>query len=210
MRQKQRGPGARERENMMRNVCLLMVCASLPLLVTCSDKAPACCCKYCKGDEVACGDVCQSKSMDCAWPENAGCACEQGSARRPCTVDSSTSDLALCRQPDNITSCDPPGKGLSDKYYYCWGCTGSCAGGATVVAACNTQHGDCRYFANSCIPKTYRMCTPENVINDQMLAGLCGYCFLRDVGVGHETGPGYCNKLVEAGVAPKDLGGKRQ
>jgi len=197
---------------MRTQVCLVTLCVLAPLLVTCSDKPQLCCTKYCKAGEVACNNDCITKDQDCAWPADSGYACDLGSPRRPCPVDANTTDMPPCVQPPSISYtdpktgkvtnyCDPPPNGFSATYYYCWGCT--CTGGGKT-AACNTQNGDCRYFATGCVPKSYRLCTPENVLNDQQLGGLCGFCIFR------EAGPGHCNKLVEIGVGPKDQGTKPQ
>jgi hypothetical protein len=189
---------------MMRTQVFLAaaLCALTLLLVTCSDKEKPCCAKLCAFGEVACGNDCIKPDQDCAWPADSGYACERGSSRRPCpAADNGGADLPPCVQPPNITYCDAPPNHVSTTYYYCWGCT--CAGG-DKTAGCNTQNGDCRYFATGCMPKSYRMCTPENVQKDQALGGLCGFCIFR------EAGPGHCNKLVEIGVGPKDQGTKPQ
>jgi hypothetical protein len=87
-------------------------------------------------------------------------------------------DKYVCKQPPNIAEgCVMPPSGYSQDRIHCLGC--NCAGPSSA-AACNTTNGDCRYFNDGCIPKSYSRC--DGSVNDQFLLGLCGYCFFREAG----------------------------
>jgi murein DD-endopeptidase MepM/ murein hydrolase activator NlpD len=99
-----------------------------------------------------------------------------------------TPDSPTCSPPPDITHCQRPPNSHSQTLWYC-DC-GSCGGG-TPTAACNGTNGDCRIFADSCIPQTYTQCGPN--APDKIL-GLCGACFFNDGGI-----PPHCDKLPDAG-----------
>jgi hypothetical protein len=109
----------------------------------------------------------------------------------------------FCRQPDDISKCFAPPNQRSQTLWWCSGC-GDCEG-STKTAACSLFSNDCRYFATSCIPRTYGFCDGRG--SDQ-LQFLCGYCFFRDGSVG--TVPKDCDKLSDFGAAkPKDASAKQ-
>jgi hypothetical protein len=101
--------------------------------------------------------------------------------------DASTSDA--CGPPPDITHCQSPPNSHSQTLWYC-DC-GGCGGVWPSIAACNGTTGDCRYFADSCIPRTYTSCS-ESAPDD--ILSLCGACFFNEGGI-----PSGCDKLSDAG-----------
>jgi hypothetical protein len=101
-------------------------------------------------------------------------------------------DKYVCKQPPNIAEgCVLPPSGYSQDKVHCLGC--NCAG-PSPVAACNGTNGDCRYFNDGCIPKSYSRCDGSAT---QFILGLCGYCFFREAG----GVPAECNHILfDAGV----------
>lgn len=95
-------------------------------------------------------------------------------------------DAYVCRYPPNLEACDAPPNGFSETMYYCYGC--NCATG-TPIPACDAVTRDCRYFATSCLPTSYKTCGSNPHFDIQ---SLCLYCFLQDGGAGV---PEDCDKL---------------
>lgn len=128
---------------------------------------------------------------------NSFCECAATTGDGP-----SRSDI-FCRQPDDISKCFAPPNQRSQTLWWCSGC-GDCEG-STKAAACSLFTNDCRYFATSCIPRTYGFCDGRGSIQLQFL---CGYCFFRDGSVG--TVPKDCDKLFDFGAAKTQDASARQ
>ena len=118
-------------------------------------------------------------------------ACNDDGVGSDATSSDWRSDRPYCPQPPDITYCHKPPNFYSQTLWYCASC-GLCSGGPQT-AACDGFNGDCRYFYDTCIPKSYTRCdkdAPDNIL------GYCGDCFLREAG----GIPKHCDKLsVDAG-----------
>lgn len=110
--------------------------------------------------------------------------------------DGNVADGPVCNQPPDIAQCSAPPNMFSETRYYCK-CTGACGGG-TFTAACNPTIGDCRFFYDDCIPRSYSRC--DDNATDFVL-GLCGYCFFIEAGIRTEPLED-CDKLsmMDAGA----------
>jgi hypothetical protein len=115
-------------------------------------------------------------------------------------------DPCLNNRPPDITYCEPP---YGNRKYYLCQCSGYC-GGATKQAACEPITGDCRYFANGCIPRNYSRCDGTGEMDVQ---GYCGSCFFGPDGKTLlDEVPQRCNRLTTptkdgGATAPKKDGG---
>jgi hypothetical protein len=139
-------------------------------------------------------------------------SCQLDSYCKDCTAgDSGPRSDILCHRPPTIFSCFAPPNNHSTNLWYCSGC-GECGSGTPSIAACSLLRGDCRYFADGCIPQEYWPC--DGTGTDQ-LQFLCGSCFFSPEGglLRGDAGAARlatCNKLPDGSTSTPVDAGKKQ